>query len=189
MSTNSNISDDSVSLPTKNVFLLFTRWYFKSRSLRWRFVSFIWKQRNLSCRSRSKHYRNLENSFLNAYDYFFTDAYSTYYCPYILNMTKFVFTYIKNVCLSFIFFFTTFWFVFPSTCIVAVWYILFIWGHTSRSMFTLGESPWSRSRRIRDVVLVVYIDFNPWDLMYFWPKIHEYFPSPGLYPQCVQGFW
>lgn len=54
-------------------------------------------------------------------------------------------------------------------------YILFIWGHTSRSMFTLGESPWSRSRRIRDVVLVVYIDFNPWDLMYFWRKYMSIF--------------
>lgn len=42
-------------------------------------------------------------------------------------------------------------------------------------MFTLGESPWSRSRRIRDIVLVVYIDFNLWGLMYFIQYFIQYF--------------
>lgn len=66
-------------------------------------------------------------------------------------MTKFVSTYLKNVCLLFIYFlFTTFWFVFPSICVVAVsdLFLTFYLG----AYFTLyvhqrGESPWSRSRR------------------------------------------
>lgn len=80
-------------------------------------------------------------------------------------MTKFVSIFLKNVCLSFIYLlFTTFWFVFPSTCVVAVsdLFLTFYLG----AYFTLyvhqrGESPWSRSRRIRDVVFGCLFRFQP----------------------------
>lgn len=92
----------------------------------------------------------------------------------------------------FLFLFITFWFVFPSTCLVAVSDLLltfYLGTYFTVYVHQRGESPLARSRRIRDVVLVVYFDFNLWDLMYLGPKIHESFPSPGLYPQRVQGFF